>query len=104
MPESGHNKRRAARIEVLGHGIITAPGVRANCIIRDISMSGAKLGLSRNVKLPAAFDLWLTKTNSKRRVFLRWRKGDFAGVEFCQRMTATTPLAAPQEEQDIWIV
>jgi hypothetical protein len=103
MPESGENKRGAARVKVLGHGMITAPNLRANCVIRDISTTGAKLGVSKRIKLPAAFDIWLLKNGSKRRVFLRWRRGDFAGVEFCQRMAASTPLVAADEE-DIWIV
>jgi hypothetical protein len=104
MPESLPNKRGAERVEVLGHAVVTAPGLRANCVIRDISTTGAKLGVSRQVRLPAAFDLWLMKTRTKRRVLVRWRRGDFVGVEFCQRMTATTTTETSEEQQDIWIV
>ena len=104
MPDPEQNQRRAARVVVLGHGIITAPGVRANCIVRDISSTGAKLGLSRDITLPSEFDLWLKQAGSKRPVLLRWRRGDFAGVEFCQRSSATGSPATSRKEQEIWIV
>jgi hypothetical protein len=84
MPDESDNKRAAVRKVVLGHGLISGPNIHANCIIRDISSTGAKLGVSKKIKLPAAFDLWLVKTRSRRRVLLRWRRGDFAGVEFYQ--------------------
>jgi len=104
MPDAGHDKRRASRVEVVGHALVLAPGIKAHCIVRDISSTGAKIGISNVVKLPAAFDLWLMKTRTKRRVFLRWRRGDFAGVEFCQRMAATENPRPAQEDDEIWVV
>jgi hypothetical protein len=100
MPDEIPNERKAPRIAVLGHAVVTGPNLRSNCIIRDLSSTGAKLGISGKVKLPAAFDLWLLKTRSKRRVVLRWRRGDFAGVEFCQRMAGTMTAAASAGEED----
>src|SRR5689334_5621765 len=102
MAEKHQNQRKATRVNVLGHAVIIAPGIRASCIIRDISSTGAKLGVSQKIKLPAGFDLLLTKTETKRRVLLRWRRGDFAGVEFCQRM-ASTGEPEPDEEKEIWV-
>ena len=72
MLDDSHNKRAAPRKVVLGHGVITGPNVQANCVIRDLSSTGARLGVSAKVNLPAAFDLWLVKTRSRRRVLLRW--------------------------------
>jgi hypothetical protein len=100
MPVDSPNKRAAPRKVVLGHGLIIGPNIQANCIIRDISSTGAKLGISGKIILPAAFDLVLVRTGSRRRVVLRWRRGDFAGVEFCQgKMTA-----ASRDDQEVWIV
>jgi hypothetical protein len=82
MSETGVNYRSAARREVLGLGVVLAPDLRANCVIRDLSSTGAKLGISRAVKLPAEFRVALLKTKTMRRVLLKWRRGDFAGVEF----------------------
>ena len=103
MPDEVHNERKAPRIAVLGLAVITGPTLKANCVVRDISSTGAKLGISGKVKLPAAFDLWLIKTKSKRRAVLRWRRGDFAGVEFCQRMTGTMTAAASTGDKDTGI-
>jgi hypothetical protein len=103
MPDDTHNKRAAPRKVVLGHGLITGPNIHANCVIRDISSTGAKLGVSGKISLPAAFELVLVKTGSKRRVLLRWRRGDFAGVEFCQG-DADAAAAASTAAQVVWIV
>ena len=102
MPANSQNKRAAPRTVVLGHGLIIGPDVQANCIIRDLSSTGARLGVSGKVNLPAAFDLVLVKTRSARRALLRWRRGDFAGVEFCQG-DADNTTAASTDNQSVWI-
>ncbi len=81
---------------MFGHAVIIAPGIRTDCVIRDLSASGAKLGVSWRIKLPKEFDVLLVKTNSTRRVSLRWRTGDFAGVQFDSPETAP----APEEPKD----
>jgi PilZ domain len=86
--DDGREKRLAARQEVFGHAVILAPDLRANCIIRDLSATGARLGVSRHVKLPPEFHVQLIKINSTRRVVLRWRQGDLIGVQFGQAETA----------------
>jgi hypothetical protein len=104
VPKDGRDNRKAPRLSVLGHAVIIAPAGRANCIVRDISKTGARLGLSRDVKLPAAFDLFLVKTNSKRHVLLRWRAGDFAGVEFCEHAASMSMQGQTPQEEDVWIM
>ena len=106
MAQDGQENRKTPRRSVWGHAVIYTQSARANCVVRDISQTGAKLGVSRSVKLPPVFDLFLVKTNSKRRVLLKWRAGDFAGVEFC-----TSAISMPQhgqtpggKDQDIWVV
>jgi hypothetical protein len=81
-PEPNDEKRIASRRRVFGVGVIFARDSRVNCVIRDLSATGAKLGVSRRAKLPQAFAILLLKTNTQRRVKLKWRRGDFAGVEF----------------------
>jgi hypothetical protein len=92
--EIGCEKRIAPRRQVFGQAVILGPGLRANCVIRDLSATGAKIGVSRTVKLPEQFEVVLLKTKSVRRVTLRWRRGDFAGIQFCQGETA--PLIEPE--------
>jgi hypothetical protein len=80
--DAGREKRRALRRNVVGPALIIGPGVEAICVIRDLSATGAKIEVASSVELPPAFNLLLRKTNSSRHVLLRWRRGDFAGVEF----------------------
>ena len=76
------DKRRAPRQRVFGPALILGSKLEVNCVIRDLSATGAKLEVPAMVKLPQAFNLMLLKTNSSRHVLLKWRKGDFAGVQF----------------------
>lgn len=75
--------RKGERYRVLSHARIIAGGVVADCIIRDLSESGARLGVSRRVRLPAQFDLQFVQHGLELRARLRWRRGDYAGVSFC---------------------
>jgi hypothetical protein len=91
----GWDKRIAPRKDVFGEALVIAPGIKARCIVRDLSATGAKLGISRKVILPQQFEVLLLKTKSIRRVLLRWRDGDFAGVQFCRGEAALPPLEEP---------
>ncbi len=98
MSDSDSNKRNAERRGVFGLAVILAPNIHANCVIRDLSSTGAKLGVSRRIKLPPQFKLALLKTKTVRNVVLKWRRGDFAGVEFSpgpgSQPNAAVPLSA----------
>ena len=85
VSEPHSDKRNAERRTVFGLGIVTAPEIRTPCVIRDLSSTGAKLGIPRQVQLPTEFKVTLLKTSTTRRVLLKWRRGDFAGVEFHPR-------------------
>ena len=76
------DKRRAPRQKVFGPALILGPKLEVNCVIRDLSATGAKLEVPALIKLPQAFNLMLLKTNSSRHVLLKWRRGDYAGVQF----------------------
>jgi PilZ domain len=80
-PTRGHN-RNGTRRRVEGAATLKAPGLRTTCIIRDISCRGAKLEVSSWVQLPKEFNLLIVRTNISRHAKLRWRRGNFAGVEF----------------------
>ena len=97
--EDPRNKRGAPRVEVLGPALILAPDVRADCVIRDLSSTGARIAISWRIKLPQQFDVLLLKTNSTRRCIMRWRRGDFVGVEFVRGETA--PLQPTKESAGV---
>ena len=94
-------KRTAPRYRVLGHAQIIGPGGVTNCVIRDLSDSGAKLGVSHKVKLPPEFTLWLVQRKMKLRVHLRWRDGDYVGVSFLEPQPAFKTPATNQENRFI---
>jgi hypothetical protein len=84
IPERASEKRAAPRRSVFGLAVAVAPDLRTNCVIRDLSSTGAKLNVSRRVKLPHKFRVALLKTKTMRAVLLKWRRGDFVGVEFSE--------------------
>jgi PilZ domain len=90
--DGGDNRRVSPRYRVLGHGQIVAHGIVTNCVIRDLSDTGAKLGVTRKAKLPGQFNLLFVKRNLKLRVRLRWRDGDAAGVSFVDMEEAVSSL------------
>ncbi|MFD0935404.1 PilZ domain-containing protein [Methylobacterium trifolii] len=68
-----HATLRMATIELEG-------GETISCVIRDISLSGAKLGVARRHRLPEFFNLAIAGRDLTCRVRRAWQRGDFAGV------------------------
>jgi hypothetical protein len=101
---AGPDRQIAPRRRVLGYCLIVAPGIRANGIIRDVSATGAKVGISSRVKLPSEFHIVDPKTNSARRVALRWREGDFAGVHFCDPSPSQEREGTGEQMPNVWHV
>ncbi|MBI1198470.1 MAG: hypothetical protein GC203_11465 [Phenylobacterium sp.] len=54
----------------------------ADCTIRDLSRSGAKLEISHFYKLPPRFVLIQFQEARAIEVVLKWRRSDLAGVAF----------------------
>ncbi len=52
------------------------------CLIRDISPTGARLELSASVTLPDRFDLYLPHRDETCKVHSQWRRGNQLGVAF----------------------
>lgn len=94
------DKRIAPRVRVLGHAQIISRTGNTNCVVRDLSDTGAKLGVSSKVKLPAEFDLLFVRRRLTLRVRVRWRNGESVGVAFCEPDKA--PRAGkPKDEQHV---
>ncbi|WP_165937755.1 PilZ domain-containing protein [Methylobacterium segetis] len=60
--------------------IVLEDGEQIPCVIRDMSVSGAKLSVARRFRLPEYFDLMVAGRDLTCRVRRAWRRGDFAGV------------------------
>lgn len=56
--------------------------VSMECLIRDLSESGARVAVSESVTLPDHFRLFLPKTNRWVNAQTRWRRGGLIGVSF----------------------
>ena len=56
--------------------------VTLHAIVKDLSRDGAKLQLERDAWLPKSFDLYVPATGLHRKAICRWRRSDFAGLEF----------------------
>ncbi len=50
------------------------------CVVRDISVEGARICLANNTKLPEAFKLWVASRQMHVRVRQIWREGPVAGI------------------------
>ncbi|UHC19091.1 PilZ domain-containing protein [Methylobacterium currus] len=64
-----------------------------DCLVRDISASGARLMLSQTATLPDGFDLVIPAKDRTHKATLRWRKADSVGVTFAEE--AVRPPSAP---------
>ena len=53
-----------------------------DCLIRNLSDTGAKLIVSAAVTLPECFDLIVPRKSLTRRVRIAWRRGEEIGVRF----------------------
>ena len=76
-------------------------GMWADCVIKDLSPSGAKIELSHFYRLPPRFVLMHFREAVAFEVVLKWRRGDLAGMAFEHRHPLATleePRLAPVVE------
>ncbi len=62
-----------------------------DCLVRNISPSGARLTIASGV-VPDAFDLHIPQQQVEYRVRMRWRSADAIGVEFAHAQDAAAPI------------
>ena len=89
--------RRDVRKRTFLRGRILYNGGAASmdCIIRDMSESGARLELSETSALPEVFDLYIQNKDATFRAMLCWRRGGEVGVTFeaAGQRTITQPAS-----------
>jgi hypothetical protein len=56
--------------------------ISSQCMVTQLSTSGARLNVSSSVSLPDRFEIAIPQRGVKFRARLVWRHGDQAGVEF----------------------
>jgi PilZ domain len=95
-----HQTRSVARLRSFLSGRIRFDGrLRSlECLVRDISLTGARLELSEAISLPERFELYLPRRDMTHNVLIEWRRGDQLGVTFGG---PTSALSVSPEQQGI---
>jgi PilZ domain len=95
-----NDKRSTPRLRSFLKGRVLFNGGQNSleCLIRDVSSSGARLEVSASVTLPDRFDLYLPHKDETCRVQIQWRRGNQLGIAFEQVENAPT---APPQPQDV---
>lgn len=80
------NRRAGKRTRVHKRGRLVLPHLNAtvDCIVLDVSASGARLRITSSLVVPEEFDLILPFATEARRVNVRWRRHRELGVIFAE--------------------
>jgi hypothetical protein len=78
------DKRNATRKRVLKGGTIVfnARSSTLSCTVRDISDTGARLKVSKDLAIPSQFDLIVESDGIEVPCTVAWRRGEEVGVRF----------------------
>ena len=85
QPEAGPpgaEGRAAPRRKVLKTATIEFGGIEMNCVVRNISETGAAIEVASPQMCPFAFVLAIPSDNSTRHCRVVWRRGQRLGVRF----------------------
>lgn len=94
------DRRAEPRVSVNARGRIMHGdklGIWADCVIKDLSGSGAKIELSHLHKIPPRFILIHFQAGMAFEVVLKWRRGDLAGMSFEVKHNLELPVPARLE-------
>jgi hypothetical protein len=68
LPNSTNNRRKTRRVPLIQQGIMHADGkLIAKCMVRDMSLAGARIQVNEAVELPVEFVLALNRKGTVRR-------------------------------------
>lgn len=66
-----------------------------DCLVRDMSISGARLALTETSTLPESFELFIPQKGRTYRAQLCWRRSDGIGITFLDEAAPASPVAPP---------
>ncbi|MCJ2087667.1 PilZ domain-containing protein [Methylobacterium sp. E-005] len=90
---SEHRRETRQRVFLKGRIVFNNGSSSFDCLVRDMSSSGARLVMSDAATLPEAFDLYIPQKDRTYRATLRWRREDGIGVIFEDPARAPAPSA-----------
>ena len=79
---SEHRRETRQRVFLKGRVVFNNGSSSFDCLVRDMSATGARLVMSDATTLPDAFDLYIPQKDRTYRATLRWRREDGIGVTF----------------------
>ncbi|MCJ2017641.1 MULTISPECIES: PilZ domain-containing protein [unclassified Methylobacterium] len=79
---SEHRRETRQRVFLKGRIVFNNGSSSFDCLVRDMSSSGARLVMSETTTLPEVFDLYIPQKDRTYRATLRWRREDGIGVTF----------------------
>lgn len=68
-----------------------------DCIIKNISATGARIALNDTLAVPTEFDIYIPQKSRGHHARLVWRDKDAIGVEFTDPQATTAPSAPAAE-------
>lgn len=81
QPTPEGERRGPPRTRVLIPALaVCEDGAEFRCIVRDMSLTGAKIGVSARYRLPKRFKLITDNRRQGYPVKLVWQRGEFAGL------------------------
>lgn len=91
---SEHRKETRQRVFLKGRIVFNNGSSSFDCLVRDMSSSGARLVMSDAATLPEAFDLYIPQKDRTYRATLRWWREDGIGVTFEEPSRAAATSAS----------
>jgi hypothetical protein len=67
-----------------------------DCVVKNISLGGAKIAVASGLSIPSEFDLEIPLRGRTYRVQMRWRDSDHMGVEFIDAAAEPKPHGTPE--------
>lgn len=91
---SEHRNEVRQRVFLKGRVIFNNGASTMDCLVRDLSSTGARLAISESMSLPEVFELYIPQKDRSFRATLRWRREDGIGVTFADE--APKPAASAE--------
>ncbi|MGU3360853.1 PilZ domain-containing protein [Methylobacterium sp. M6A4_1b] len=96
---SEHRRESRLRTFLKGRIIFNKGASSMDCLVRDLSPSGARLALTETSTLPESFDLYIPQKDRTYRATLCWRRADGLGITFVDE-AAPAPVPVPAAAAD----
>jgi hypothetical protein len=95
---SNNRKELRQRTFLKGRIVFNNGASSMDCLVRDMSSSGARLALTQTAALPEVFELYIPVKDRSYRSSLRWRRSDGIGITFVEEGAAISPAATPADQ------